>query len=308
MHASLTKFPMMKHIRKLIVFTFLLSFDVVRASHSQYTDQNMRKTQQIFTGSSNFDWTVQSLQPQLFTTSEVFDVESFVSTFIKELMMNSPSLSAQTILTVDMDIRDQTLNGTSHVLQSVISLVYEGTIIVDFASYLAMLLQEDTLALLLDDLKQNGVILEPSTTMTVSFVNNGDEVVLPSYGDSDNQEQYLLIGAVSFASVLFVSSIALLRCVGAIHCNCTRREQKDRKLSFPTSSTNISGFTLSPGILGAKSEDKYCDIDMATPQRNDYYMGDPNTPAVSTNSCHPLGIIPINALTKQTNSPNEISI
>jgi len=275
---------------------------------------------QVYKSTISMAWSIYVPNPSFLSTKDQFILEKKTEEFVATKMTSSPLFRDQKLYMTTFDIRSQTINPdlVQSKFDAEITVLYDGKEKKDLSSVLATAIPNSEAEKLLQTLVTNGQFGASSTSSTVEY-NDVDSVLVASasYGDKT-----LFIALLSLVSVLILTSFGVL----ISSTKCCRRKRVDNSTGIKHSSTmetTENSPRNSPANLGAekivipKHEESAYAITPVRRGRNSQVSQTPVSqhsslsemisPASSTTSRNPLGIMRLSTLNKVTHQkPNEV--
>jgi len=270
-----------------------------------------RQTAEVYSVTSNLQWTVYTPDPHLFSAPEIYYLERTASTFFQERIKESTQFEDQDVVLVDFKLKGQSVNigNVQSILAAEVKMTYWGKIMNNFSDILPFVVGKNEAEFLLYLLVQEGFFGKTSTSSSVKYEFNGGSELIAESGIDRILIMFMVFLALS--SILAITSLSIL--ISSRCCRRNRMRQQDLKITR----TEESDVPMSPnGILGANGKSDGSVI-IITPQRGihheyedtpmsqDSEITGPRSIYSTTSSKAPLGIVSMNKLRQMMFSPGK---
>jgi hypothetical protein len=261
-------------------------------------------------------WSIYVPNPTFLSTQDQFILEKKTAEFLTDNIKSSSSFRDQKVYMTTFDIRSQSINPdlVQSKLDAEITVLYEGKEQKNLSAALATVISNSKAEKLLQELVTNGHFGMSSTSSTVEY-NDIDSVFVASTPGNKT----LFIALISLVSVLILTTCGVL--ISSLKC-CRRKgndndsESQQGIKQSSTMETTENSPSNSAAKLGAKKNviPKYEESAYAitpvrrgrnsqvsqTPVSQHSSLSDLISPASSTASRNPLGIMRLSTLNKVT--------
>jgi len=260
--------------------------------------------------------------PSFLSTQHLFYMEKETADFFNKKMIESSVFGKRNLYLTMFDIQNQSINPdlVQSKFDAVLTILYEGKEKSDLSSSLSATVTNSEAEKLLQTLVDNGLFGKSSTSSLLEYKTVDTKIVASSLGRSKN----LFIALLCLVSMLLLTSFGII-ISSTIKCRNRRRDESNAELQqtgikqSSTMETTENSPSSTPAKLGARkhvipvSDDsayaitpvrRGCNSQVSqTPMGKDSSISDLISPASSTSSRNPLGIMRLSTLNKVSHQP-----
>ena len=261
------------------------------------------KIYQVYRVSSSIEWTIQDPNAKMLTAEELYLLERVSSDFFISKMNDSAEFEKQKNSYANLDMSGQQVAGVQSTMSALITTMYTGEEITDFSEGLSRIMTFDAVDSLMLQLKQSKLLSIGAVNGKLEFARGGAPAVVVS--TADNTILFIII--LCFVVLLMLASFIML--ATSDFCSCFCRKGRDSiQDGIKMTATEDTQDSHIPAFLGARREPvpspntSQYDITPKRDVRRNNYTETPDSlfsPAESTTSANPLGIVRLNTLDKE---------
>lgn len=220
---------------------------------------------EIKIASSIFEWDVITPNPRILSEPEINDWEVYASKFFNLQLTSSPLFSKQDLITISINIEEQSIDVLEYTMKGDITIVYsseEEQLYETFSNILSKIITNENAESMLMHDSQPNLFDDFSKSASITFTNpknsDGD-------GGYENKRLIMLIALLAMSCSLTVTSIYFFHQSRFCHVCCPGNQQAEHEVKqtlTQDSSDNDEAFV---------NEKQYGDITAAnysTPQQN----------------------------------------
>lgn len=242
----------------------------------------------------------------MLTAAELYLLEQVSSDFFISKMNESAEFKEQNIYFTSVDMRGQEVAGIRSEMSALITTMYTGDEITDFSERLSMLMTNDVVDSLMLQLQQSGLLSVGTVNGKLEFVKEDASIVVVS--TADNTILFVII--LCFVALLMLASFVMLAASDFCSCFC-RKSSNNIPGGIKMTATEDTQDSHIPAFLGARCEpvpspdSSQYDITPKRSVRRNNHAETPDSlfsPAESTTSANPLGIVRLNTLDRIENN------